>query len=67
MILTTHDVSDIEALCHKMLVIDRGNLLYDGSLYAMKRSYRMQYGGSQGEKDINLEQIIRHIYEGSFL
>ena len=66
-ILTTHDVSDIEALCHKMLVIDRGNLLYDGSLYVMKRSYRMQYGGSQGEKDIHLEQIIRHIYEGSFL
>ncbi len=66
-ILTTHDVSDIEALCHKMLVIDRGSLLYDGSLEAMKKSYTMQYGSSQGEEEINLEQIIKHIYEGSFL
>lgn len=66
-ILTTHDVSDIEALCHKMLVIDRGSLLYDGSLDAMKKNYAIQYGGSQGEEEINLEQIIKHIYEGSFL
>ncbi len=66
-ILTTHDVSDIEALCHKMLVIDRGSLLYDGSLEAMKKSYAIQYGNSQGEEEINLEQIIKHIYEGSFL
>lgn len=66
-ILTTHDVSDIEALCHKMLVIDRGSLLYDGSLDAMKKSYAIQYGGSRGAEGINLEQIIKHIYEGSFL
>lgn len=66
-ILTTHDVSDIEALCHKMLVIDRGRLLYDGSLDAMKKSYAIQYGGSQSKEEINLEQIIKHIYEGRFL
>lgn len=66
-ILTTHDVSDIEALCHKMLVIDRGSLLYDGSLEAMKKNYAIQYSSSQGEDEINLEQIIKHIYEGSFL
>ncbi len=64
-ILTTHDVSDIEALCHKMLVIDRGSLLYDGSLETMKKSYAIRYGSSQGEEEIELEQIIKHIYGGS--
>lgn len=66
-ILTTHDVSDIEALCRKILVIDRGSLLYDGSLDAMKKSYALQYSGGQGKEEINLEQIIKHIYEGNFL
>ena len=31
-ILTTHDISDIESLCRKMLIIDKGSLLYDGTL-----------------------------------
>ncbi len=66
-ILTTYDVSDIEALCHTMIVIDTGSLLYDGSLEAMKKNYAIQYSSSQGEDEINLEQIIKHIYEGSFL
>lgn len=66
-ILTTHDISDIEALCHRILVIDRGSLLYDGSLDAMKKSYALQYGGSERGEEINLEQIVKHIYEGKFL
>lgn len=66
-ILTTHDISDIEALCHRILVIDRGSLLYDGSPDAMKRSYILQYGGSERGEEINLEQIVKHIYEGKFL
>lgn len=65
-ILTTHDISDIEALCHRILVIDRGSLLYDGSLDAMKKSYALQYGGSERGEEINLEQIVKHIYEGKF-
>lgn len=66
-ILTMHDISDIEALCHRILVIDRGSLLYDGSPDAMKRSYILQYGGSERGAEINLEQIVKHIYEGKFL
>lgn len=66
-ILTTHDISDIEALCHRILVIDRGSLLYDGSPDVMKRSYILQYGGSERGEEINLEQIVKHIYEGKFL
>ncbi len=35
--LTTHDLSDIEELCGRILIIDRGKLLYDGSLDGLRR------------------------------
>ncbi|MFC8042598.1 ATP-binding cassette domain-containing protein [Nocardia sp. NPDC057353] len=32
LLLTTHDMGDIERLCDRVLVVDRGSLAYDGSL-----------------------------------
>jgi ABC-2 type transport system ATP-binding protein len=32
LLLTTHDLQDIEALCRRVIVIDRGTAVYDGSL-----------------------------------
>jgi ABC-2 type transport system ATP-binding protein len=31
-ILTTHDLSDVEKLCERVIILDHGRLLYDGSL-----------------------------------
>jgi ABC-2 type transport system ATP-binding protein len=31
-ILTTHDLTDVERLCERVLMIDQGKLLYDGQL-----------------------------------
>lgn len=31
-LLTTHDLTDIEQLCNRVMVIDHGRLMYDGSL-----------------------------------
>jgi ABC-2 type transport system ATP-binding protein len=31
-LLTTHDMSDIEQLCSRLMIIDHGKLLYDGRL-----------------------------------
>jgi ABC-2 type transport system ATP-binding protein len=31
-LLTTHDLPDIERLCDRLLVVDRGHLVFDGSL-----------------------------------
>ena len=39
MILTTHDMDDIETLCSRVMVIGRGKLLFDGQLDALKRAY----------------------------
>ena len=35
-ILTTHDLSDVEKLCERVMIIDHGKLLYDGSLNHLK-------------------------------
>lgn len=35
-ILTTHDMKDIEELCHRIIIIDKGKILYDGSLANIK-------------------------------
>jgi ABC-2 type transport system ATP-binding protein len=31
-ILTTHDLGDVEALCHRIVIIDKGKILYDGDI-----------------------------------
>jgi ABC-2 type transport system ATP-binding protein len=35
-ILTTHDLTDIERLSHRMMIIDKGKLIYEGSAAALK-------------------------------
>ncbi|MFI7240481.1 ATP-binding cassette domain-containing protein [Streptomyces qinglanensis] len=39
-LLTTHDLSDIEHLCERVVVIDQGRLLYDGSLGGLQEAGR---------------------------
>ncbi|MCC7367771.1 MAG: ATP-binding cassette domain-containing protein [Chloroflexi bacterium] len=39
MLLTTHDMADIERLCSRMLIIDRGRVIYDGSLDTIRAQY----------------------------
>lgn len=53
-ILTTHDLGDIEALCSRVAIIDKGKMLYDGALSVL----RQQWG------DAGLEDIVRRIYQG---
>jgi len=36
-LLTTHDLSDIEELCRRLLIIDKGKILFDGELREMKQ------------------------------
>jgi ABC-2 type transport system ATP-binding protein len=39
MILTTHDMDDVETLCRRVMVIGHGRLLFDGQMEQLKRQY----------------------------
>jgi ABC-2 type transport system ATP-binding protein len=38
LLLTTHDMGDVERLCDRILVIDHGELAYDGDLPGLSRT-----------------------------
>jgi ABC-2 type transport system ATP-binding protein len=42
LLLTTHDMSDIERLCDRVLVIDRGRLVFDGTLPSLAERVALQ-------------------------
>lgn len=58
-ILTTHDLSDVEKLCERVMIIDHGRLLYDGSLSALSARYggkrRLVVEFSESYPDVAIE------------
>jgi ABC-2 type transport system ATP-binding protein len=38
-VLTTHDLADVERLCRRIVLIDRGTLIYDGDIERIKTEY----------------------------
>ena len=55
MLLTTHDMDDIEALCSRVMVIGHGQLLSDGPLSALKARYATR----EGE---DIDEVIAGMY-----
>lgn len=39
MIFTTHDMQDIEKVCNRLIIIDEGRKIYDGSVEQIKKRY----------------------------
>lgn len=81
LILTTHDMADIEELCSRIIIIDRGKIMFDGSLDRIKEQYgynrilKMEARITQGFQDFpiasNLDipqkSIDQWVEEGSLL
>ena len=65
-ILTTHDMSDIDALTNKIILIGRGQILYKGSFSAIKEKYghikQIEVEFAQEYDKIELEgyEVISH-------
>jgi ABC-2 type transport system ATP-binding protein len=38
LLLTTHDMGDVERLCDRILLVDRGSLVFDGTLQGLSRT-----------------------------
>ena len=60
-ILTTHDLNDVEQVCQRLIIIDSGKIIYDGGIDALKKRYgktRMLIVDlAQGYSDIQLEGV----------
>ncbi|WP_344047786.1 ABC transporter ATP-binding protein [Streptomyces thermoalcalitolerans] len=52
-LLTTHDLQDIEQLCSRVMVIDHGRLVYDGPLAGLH-----QAGGNERTLVVDLEREL---------
>ncbi|MEO3978230.1 ATP-binding cassette domain-containing protein [Streptomyces sp. CAU 1734] len=52
-LLTTHDLTDIEQLCRRVMVIDHGRLMYDGALAGLHEA-----GGSERMLVVDLEREL---------
>jgi ABC-2 type transport system ATP-binding protein len=50
-LLTTHDLSDIERVCRRLLIIDHGQVIYDGAIDRLMRRY-----GNERTLVVDLEQ-----------
>ena len=53
-VLTTHDLSDVEKLCHRVMIIDHGRLLYDGDLSVLKERFG-------GQRQLMVEYSQHHL------
>lgn len=51
-VLTTHDMSDIELLADKIVMIDHGKMIFEGDTLDLKEMYG----------DGTLEEIVKNIY-----
>jgi ABC-2 type transport system ATP-binding protein len=60
-LLTTHDLSDVEKLCERVMIIDHGRLLYDGQLarlrdrFGGKRELVVDFAEDYAEVDLAVE------------
>ena len=54
LVLTTHDLADIERLCRRLIVIDQGRLVHDGSLDDLHARY-----GSRRRLVVDLDEPLK--------
>jgi len=52
-LFTTHDMVDIEKICSRVMIIDQGHIVYDGSLAQMRDKY-----GTQRTLVVEFEEAI---------
>ena len=57
-ILTTHDLNDIEELCNRIIIIDKGKKIYDGEIEGGKEKYGyLTTVEIQVKENINLDKF----------
>jgi ABC-2 type transport system ATP-binding protein len=67
-ILTTHDMNDIEALAQRIILIGKGRLLYDGNLNTLRQRFTPALGNKTAEESSaigsqSIDDIIVQMYK----
>lgn len=73
-ILTTHDMGDVDALCNRIVIIDKGKMLYDNSIdnlrsfFGAYRTLKVKFGSrktemSQSEMEESVEFLVNMLAE----
>lgn len=58
-ILTTHDLNDIEELCNRIIIIDKGKKIYDGGIKEIKDKYGAMTSLEYQVKELNTTSDIK--------
>jgi len=64
-ILTSHDIGDIEALCRRTVIIDKGTIIFDGptsrvnKMFGAYRTLRVQIVGAMNNGQTGVEEKLR--------
>ena len=73
-ILTTHDMQDVEDLCSRVIMIEKGNIIYDGPLNEIKYRFGdLRTISIKTKEMLNIEELntfdkkINYFYEGDSL
>lgn len=67
-ILTTHDMGDVDALCQRIVIIDKGKMIYDNDIEHLKGffgSYRTLKIRMDGDLKANAEKVKTELPEFS--
>ncbi|MDQ0340707.1 ABC-2 type transport system ATP-binding protein [Caldalkalibacillus uzonensis] len=63
--LTTHDMTDIEALCERVIMLDEGKIIYDGELERLRQQWaegkEIQFRFDRTVNHLTLRQITVHL------
>ena len=59
-ILTTHDMQDIEAIAERVILIGKGKILLDGTLTDLREASAMQE--ESAGNSANLDQVVANLY-----
>jgi len=63
-ILTTHDLGDVQALCQRIIIIDQGKIIYDGptdkvtTLFGAYRTLKVQSRSQQHDASDQLKGVL---------
>lgn len=55
--LTTHDLGDVEKLCKRLVIIDKGTIVYDGDLNLIREKYATQRIITMTHADIDSAEL----------